>query len=78
MCNILYMKRNIKIEVLQRYFSKVYTWGFNKKRKLYSGSPVIASTPTRVAGLSEKFIVDIACGSDHSLALTRDGKVSKD
>ncbi|XP_019882586.2 uncharacterized protein LOC105249500 isoform X2 [Camponotus floridanus] len=33
------------------------------------------STPTLVPNLSEKRIVDIACGRGHSLALTSDGKV---
>ncbi|KMQ94954.1 rcc1 and btb domain-containing protein 1 [Lasius niger] len=56
---------------------EVYSWGFNKKRKSDDGShtPVFSATPTRVAGLSDKRIVDIACGSGHSLALTSDGMV---
>ncbi|KMQ83795.1 rcc1 and btb domain-containing protein 1, partial [Lasius niger] len=55
----------------------VYSWQFSKERKSDDGSRTLvsASKPTRVAGLSEKRIVDIACGSYHSLALTNDGKV---
>lgn len=37
----------------------------------------VPSTPTQVSGLSEKHVVDIACGKYHCLALTSDGKVSK-
>lgn len=51
---------------------KVYSWSFNEKHKSN-----VTSTPTRVAGLSEKRIVDIACGSHHCLALTSDGQVNK-
>ncbi|KMQ87960.1 rcc1 and btb domain-containing protein 1 [Lasius niger] len=77
--------KNIKTFACNLYFvvalteeGEVYSWGFKKKDKSddESHTLVIASTPTRVAGsLSGKFVVDIACGSDHSLALTRDGKV---
>jgi len=33
--------------------------------------------PTLSAGLGMKRIVDIACGSHHSVALTEDGEVSE-
>ncbi|KMQ84758.1 rcc1 and btb domain-containing protein 1, partial [Lasius niger] len=70
-------KRNIKKDTTALFLKKVYSWGFNKKRKSDDGShtPVFSATPTRVAGLSDKRIVDIACGSGHSLALTSHGKV---
>ncbi|KMQ89857.1 rcc1 and btb domain-containing protein 1 [Lasius niger] len=75
--------RNIKTFACNSYFvlalteeGEVYSWRFKKKRKLDDEShAVVTSTPTRVACLSEERIVDIACGSDHSLALTSDGKV---
>lgn len=34
--------------------------------------------PTLGAGLNMKRIVDVACGSHHSLVLTEDGEVSDD
>ncbi|CAL1678628.1 unnamed protein product [Lasius platythorax] len=76
--------KNIKTFACNSYFvlalteeGEVYSWQFSKERKSDDGSRTLvsASKPTRVAGLSEKRIVDIACGSYHSLALTNDGKV---
>ncbi|KMQ89163.1 rcc1 and btb domain-containing protein 1, partial [Lasius niger] len=56
---------------------EVFSWGFDKERESDFGSrtTVLPLKPTRVAGLSKKCIVDVACGRDHSLALTSDGKV---
>ncbi|XP_025261726.1 RCC1 and BTB domain-containing protein 1-like isoform X1 [Camponotus floridanus] len=69
--------KNLKTFAHNSYFilalteeGEVYYWKFINYK-----SGVEESRPTRVAGLSEKRIVDIACGSSHSLALTSDGKV---
>ncbi|GAB1869677.1 RCC1 and BTB domain-containing protein 1 [Camponotus japonicus] len=69
--------KNIKTFAHNSYFilalteeGEVYYWKFINYK-----SDVEGFRPTRVAGLSEKRIVDIACGSSHSLALTSDGKV---
>ncbi|KMQ83252.1 rcc1 and btb domain-containing protein 1, partial [Lasius niger] len=52
----------------------VYIWRFSIKHGSNHTVNLI-STPTRVIDLSKECIVDIACGSDHFLALTSDGKV---
>ncbi|KAL6424473.1 hypothetical protein ACFW04_009910 [Cataglyphis niger] len=76
--------KNIKTFACGSYFilalteeGEVYSWSFKEKRNLNDGSHIlrIKPTPTRVANLSEKCIVDIACGSRHCLALTSDGQV---
>ena len=57
---------------------KVYSWGNNSRYQLgyKSENMDFIATPTLVQGkLSQKFVVDVACGSFHSLALTGDGQV---
>ncbi|XP_060815883.1 uncharacterized protein LOC132907131 [Bombus pascuorum] len=54
---------------------KVYSWGHNSHGELgnCSTNHMIPMPVTR--NLNDEFIVDIACGSHHSLALTNEGKV---
>lgn len=55
---------------------KVYSWGHNKFSELgnCSTNEGLAPVPIEMK-LSNKFVVDIACGSYHSLALTNEGHV---
>ena len=55
---------------------EVYSWG--KRSSTIDGYTAVGLdfTPTLVGGnLSNKFVVDVACGKYHSVALTNDGKV---
>lgn len=55
---------------------RVYSWGTYKDSNGYIGySPQLlkASEPTLVSGLPE--IETLACGADHTIAVTRDGKI---
>ncbi|XP_035730999.1 RCC1 and BTB domain-containing protein 1-like isoform X1 [Vespa mandarinia] len=55
---------------------EVYSWGHNGFCELGNGSSNHGLTPTPVGmPLSEKVVIDIACGSHHSLALTDEGEV---
>ncbi|KAK2577032.1 hypothetical protein KPH14_011991 [Odynerus spinipes] len=55
---------------------EVYSWGHNGFCELGNGSSNHGLTPTHIGmPLSEKVVVDIACGSHHSLALTDEGEV---
>ncbi|XP_053998303.1 RCC1 and BTB domain-containing protein 1-like isoform X1 [Hylaeus anthracinus] len=55
---------------------QVYSWGYNTYYELGNGTTTQGSRPVLVGGtLSDKFVVDIACGGHHSLALTDDGVV---
>ncbi|XP_076633723.1 RCC1 and BTB domain-containing protein 1-like isoform X2 [Colletes latitarsis] len=55
---------------------QVYSWGHNSYYELGNGSTVLGLTPILVeANLKDKFIVAIACGGHHSLALTDEGMV---
>ncbi|CAL7941032.1 unnamed protein product [Xylocopa violacea] len=55
---------------------QVYSWGHNGYCELGNGPSPQTANPTIVgSNLTEKFVVDIACGSHHSLALTYDGEV---
>ncbi|XP_043513909.1 RCC1 and BTB domain-containing protein 1-like isoform X1 [Frieseomelitta varia] len=54
---------------------KIYSWGRDNYGELGNNS-TNHMIPTLVTGnLSNEFIVDIACGSHHCLALTKEGKV---
>ena len=55
---------------------EVYSWG-RRKSALHGYTPTCQDfTPTLIGGnLSNTFVVDIACGKSHSVALTNDGKV---
>ncbi|XP_012230297.1 RCC1 and BTB domain-containing protein 1 [Linepithema humile] len=62
---------------------EVYSWGHNGYCELGNGTcnqgltPTLVTMPSvgAVGSLNVKCIVDIACGSHHSLALTEDGEV---
>ncbi|XP_026673021.1 RCC1 and BTB domain-containing protein 1 [Ceratina calcarata] len=56
---------------------EVYSWGHNNYSELGNCTAVVEdSVPKQIKmDLSNKFVVDIACGSYHSLALTREGEV---
>lgn len=61
----------------------MYSWGHNGYCELGNGTcnqgltPTLVNMPTLGSGLGMKRIVDIACGSHHSVALTEDGEVSE-
>ncbi|KAK1124707.1 hypothetical protein K0M31_006071 [Melipona bicolor] len=54
---------------------KIYSWGHNNHGELGNNSTnhMIPTLVTR--NLTNEFIVDVACGSHHCLALTKEGKV---
>lgn len=56
---------------------KVYSWGYNSNYELGHGSnpPNAIYIPTIITNLNQFQVKQVACGSDHSMALTGDGKV---
>jgi alpha-tubulin suppressor-like RCC1 family protein len=55
---------------------EVYSWGHNGYCELGSGSSIQCLFPKLIgANLCGKEVIEVACGSHHSLALTRDGEV---
>ncbi|XP_066581210.1 RCC1 and BTB domain-containing protein 1-like isoform X2 [Prorops nasuta] len=55
---------------------EVYSWGFNAYCQLGNGTTNEGLTPSLITtNLSGKIVVDIACGSHHSLALTDKGEL---
>lgn len=55
---------------------KVYSWGYNDYCELGNRSTNEGLTPTLISSaLNDEFVVDIACGGHHSLALTNKGEV---
>ncbi|XP_048266273.1 RCC1 and BTB domain-containing protein 1 isoform X3 [Bombus terrestris] len=55
---------------------KVYSWGYNDYCELGNRSTNEGLTPTLIpSALNNEFVVDIACGGHHSLALTNKGEV---
>lgn len=54
----------------------MYAWGHNSYCELASGSTTQSPVPMRVeACLTNKVVVEVACGSHHSVALTNEGEV---
>ena len=51
----------------------VWSWGDGDYGKLGQGGTEVTKTPKVIPGLSE--VKKVACGSQFTLALTRDGKV---
>ncbi|BES95734.1 Hypothetical protein chromosome condensation (RCC1) and BTB (POZ) domain containing protein [Nesidiocoris tenuis] len=60
------------------YTSKgeVFNWGHNGYCELATGSTTQSLVPFQVEGfLTDKVVVEVACGSHHSVALTNEGEV---
>ena len=59
----------------------VYTWGENDFSQLGYNTPksnngvYYSVNPRKVDNLSKTFVIDVACGNFHSLALTNDKNV---
>jgi RCC1 and BTB domain-containing protein len=54
----------------------MYSWGHNGYYELGNGSSSQCLSPTIIGpNLFGKEVIEVACGSHHSLALTRDGEV---
>ena len=54
---------------------EVFTWGHGIDGVLGLGDCVDRNVPTKVQYLSKERIVKVACGDDHSAALTSTGKL---
>ena len=52
---------------------KVFTWGSNEFGQLGHGDYEHRHIPTKVESLDGLFIVKIACGGDHTIAITDEG-----
>lgn len=56
----------------------VYTWGHNAYSELANGTSSQVPVPIKVETcLSNKIVVEVACGSHHTVVLTNEGEVSK-
>ena len=53
----------------------VYAWGSNRFGQIAQGDVPKKLRPTFIEGLEGKCVVDIACGSEHSVVLTSAGRV---
>ncbi|XP_065336605.1 uncharacterized protein LOC135937383 [Cloeon dipterum] len=57
-------------------YGTVYSWGENSFGQLGLGTKELAKVPTKISGpLEQTRVVQVACGGDHTLALTSEGKV---
>ena len=64
------------IAVCSQGSGDVYTWGHNGYSQLGNGNTNQGLFPAPVtSGLQMKCVIQVACGSHHSLALTDDGEV---
>nr|CAD7459960.1 unnamed protein product [Timema tahoe] len=55
----------------------LYSWGNNGYCELGNGTSNPCLVPTQIIPSVSKEVVDVACGSHHTLALTRDGEVRR-
>lgn len=56
---------------------EVFTWGHNAYSQLGNGTTNHGLVPCHIStNLSNKQVIEVACGSYHSLVLTSDGEVS--
>eukprot|EP00123_Amoebidium_parasiticum_P005254 comp16488_c0_seq4/m.14475 comp16488_c0_seq4/g.14475 ORF comp16488_c0_seq4/g.14475 comp16488_c0_seq4/m.14475 type:complete len:258 (-) comp16488_c0_seq4:42-815(-) len=53
----------------------VYAFGFNDKGQLGNGTRFMTEVPTLVPELSHECVVSVAAGTQHSVAVTRDGSL---
>ena len=56
---------------------RIYSWGYNDYYALGHGTNTPSSnpSPTKIDKLCQFQVKQVACGSGHSMALTKDGKV---
>ncbi|GAQ89192.1 Putative ubiquitin-protein ligase [Klebsormidium nitens] len=54
---------------------QIFTWGRNKYGQLGHSDGGTICRPTRLNGLSNEGVVHVACGGDHTLAITRKGEL---
>ena len=55
---------------------EVFTWGHNAYSQLGNGTTNAGLVPYHIStNLSNKQVIEVACGSYHSLVLTSDGEV---
>ena len=55
----------------------MYTWGHNAYSQLGNGTTNHGFVPCQVStNLVNKKVIEVACGSHHSMVLTSDGEVS--
>jgi len=56
---------------------RIYSWGYNGSFELGHGTntPNPNPSPTKIDKLCQFQVKQVACGSGHSMALTKDGKV---
>lgn len=55
---------------------EVFTWGHNAYSQLGNGTTNHGLVPCHIStNLSNKQVIEVACGSYHSLVLTADGEV---
>lgn len=67
----------IAVFVLPTADGQLFAWGHNGYSQGGTASTRHTLTPTLVMGkLQGKRVVEVACGSHHSLALTHDGEVN--
>lgn len=56
----------------------MYTWGHNAYSQLGNGTTNHGLVPCQVStNLVNKKVIEVACGSHHSMVLTSDGEVRK-
>lgn len=57
---------------------EVYTWGHNAYSQLGNGTTNHGLVPCQIStNLLNKKVIEVACGSHHSMVLTSDGEVRK-
>lgn len=74
-----------EVDILKTYYvcfvfnfseGEVFTWGHNAYSQLGNGTTNHGLVPCHIStNLSNKQVIEVACGSYHSLVLTSDGEV---
>ena len=68
--NLTFLDRNRLTWGLPLDQGELYGWGFNDKGQLGIGHRINREAPQKITALKGKRVVDIACGQQHSLAVT--------